>query len=163
MLDELLGARKNLGAGVGSERPVGKLLRLGKLQPTNQVFHLRDIRGSDAEFIDAEPQEQGNHVDVAGHLAANTGPDAGPGARQCGLPDEIENGRMRGLVEVRYFLVQPIDREGVLNEIIRADAEKTRALAALFQTVKDETMSALNDFLDEERALIVSIPVRAGY
>ena len=78
----------------------------------------------DTELIHSQAEQQRNEREVARHLAANAHPDV---VRMRGVRHHLEqtqDRRMRRLVEMRDPLVDPIHRDRVLDEIVRADAEE---------------------------------------
>ena len=79
---------------------------------------------ADTQFIHPQPKKQWSQRNVAGHLAAHAYPNI---VRVCGIGDHFEQTHhrwMRRLVKMRNPLIHSIDRQRVLNQIVRADAEE---------------------------------------
>ena len=49
---------------------------VGGVEFADGVFDAGELDGGDAEFFDAEADEEGGEADVAGHFSADAGPDA---------------------------------------------------------------------------------------
>src|SRR5712691_6991556 len=117
-------AIKNLRRRLELERFIDKLPALRNRQTLHGAFDSRHECRARAQFIHPETEQKRNERDIAGHLTAHTDPNV---IRVGGVGDHLEqaeHGWMRRLVEMRDALVHAIDRERVLNQIVRADAEK---------------------------------------
>ena len=38
--------------------------------------------------------------------------------------DDPQNGRMKGFIKIRDMFIDPIDGQGILDQVVRSDAEK---------------------------------------
>ena len=124
LLHEFAAAGEDFGAGLALESESRQLIGLFHFQAADEVFDLGDDSGGGAEFGDADAQEQGGKDRVTGHFATNADPQPvlfGGVGRHF---DEPDDGGMSGLVEVGDALVEAVDGQGVLDEVVGADAEE---------------------------------------
>ena len=75
-------------------------------------------------FVDPEPEQKGSQLDFARHFPADAKPDVMFFGGFGDHLDQAQDGRVRRFIKVRNALVHAIDRNSVLNQIVRADAEK---------------------------------------
>ena len=88
------------------------------------ALHPRDERRAHTELVHAQAEQQRNQRKISRHFAAYAHPDV---VRMGGVRHHLEQAqdrRMRRRVEMRDSLVHPVHRDRILNEIVRADAEK---------------------------------------
>ena len=90
----------------------------------HRAFHPRHKRRAHAQLIHPEAEQQRSQRKVAGHLAAHAHPNAMRVRRVRHHLEQPKHRRMRRLIKMRDALVHPIDRDRVLNQVVRADAEK---------------------------------------
>ena len=74
------------------------------------------------------PINRGVRKGVAGNFTAHAGPDAVPVRGVHGGFDQPQDGRMRGFVQLGNPFVGAVGGQGVLDQIVAADAEKFRPL-----------------------------------
>ena len=110
-------------------------MRFAELDSADEIFDLRQHGRRHAQFVNAQADEKRDGRGVTGHLAAQARPDAVAFAGLNGQLYQAQQGRMRGVVQVGDFFIQPIHRQRVLDEVIGADAEK---LCACAQRIGDE-------------------------
>jgi len=118
------GAGKDFGTGIAVQGKFGEFLGLGELEMADEELDGGQEWRRGAEFIHAQAEQERRHDGVAAHLAANGGVDAVMVGGVHGGLDETQDGGVRGLVEVRDLFVQPVHRQGVLDEVVGAEAEK---------------------------------------
>lgn len=110
--------------GFEGEDGVGEGAGFVEVQGADDVFEGGDGVGGGAEFADAEADQQGGEFGVPGHFAADAGGDVvglGGGGRQA---DETEDGRVGKGTEVGDAFVAAVGGQGVLAEVVGADAEE---------------------------------------
>ena len=78
----------------------------------------------DAQLIHPEPQQQQGKIRLPGHLTADPHPEAVPMRRLNGHLDQPQHRRMRRLVKMRDAVVEPVNRQRVLDQIVGPDAEE---------------------------------------
>ena len=107
---------------------VKELLRLRRGDGADHLLDARNGRCTHGELCDAHAEQDDGGIGVARHLAAHAGPDAVFARTLDRALDEAQDGGVERVVEVRDLGVAAVDREGVLDEIVRADAEKVDVL-----------------------------------
>ena len=58
------------------------------------------------------------------HLPANGHWNPGLMGRLDHPSDDSQNGRMEGFIEIGDMLIDPIDGQGILDQVVRSDAEE---------------------------------------
>ncbi len=88
------------------------------------AFDARDCVGASAKFIDAEAEEEGGEENIAGHFATDADPETAGVGGIDGHLNEANDRWVGGFVEMGDAFVEAIDSDGVLDEVVGADAEE---------------------------------------
>ena len=99
-------------------------MAVGGVEFADGVFDAGDLDGGDAEFLDAEADEEGGEADVAGHFSADAGPDAVLVGCGGDAFHEADESGVAGLIEAGDAFISAVHGDGVLDEVVGADAEE---------------------------------------
>ena len=96
----------------------------GKIQASNRLFNTWNQCGAGTELVNTKSEQQRGEFDVTGQFATNADPDSCcVGSIHDGLQDP-DDGRIRGVMEMRNPFIATIDGHQVLEEIVGPNAEK---------------------------------------
>ena len=81
----------------------------------DDVFYCQQVGGIHGETTQTHRQQQAGVLGVAGHFAADGDGFAHAAGGADDVEQQVEHGRMGGLVKVADGIVGAVDREGVLD------------------------------------------------
>ena len=125
---QFLAAGQDFGGRFALEGEFRQFPGFGQFEAADDELDGRHQRGGDAQFIHAQTEQKRHQHRVARHLPANADPDPMVVGGLDGGLDQAQNGRMGRLIKVGDFLVHPVHRQRVLDEVVGADAEELEAL-----------------------------------
>src|SRR5512137_905381 len=114
----------DLGGHVEGHDPIDELAALLHRNGPDDLLDARDHQRVHAQLVETETEQDHGVDGLARHLPAHGNLDAGLVPRIHHLADELEHSRVQRFVEVTDPLVYPVDGQGVLDEVVGADAEE---------------------------------------
>ena len=101
-------------------------LAVAAVQTADDVFDARHGNGVYRQAVHGQAQKHGQAIGVRGHFPAHGHGDVRGVPGLHNLLDGREHGRVQGLINVSHLVVIAVHPQGVLHQIVGADAEKVR-------------------------------------
>ena len=102
----------------------GKCCGIAETDAAHCLFDVEQGGGAHTEPVDTHPEQQDRARGVTCHLAAHRHRDSVSLSRVDNLFDQSNDGWIVGVEQVSDPIVATIDRQRVLNQIVRADAQE---------------------------------------
>ena len=88
----------------------------------------QQMRRMHGELPQPEAEQDARELHVAGHLAAHRYRLAGLLGAADDVGDQLQHGRMQGVVQMRDGVVGAVDGQRVLDQVVGADGDEIQAL-----------------------------------